>query len=245
MELPNLFGLHIQASRAGTLAKAYIGNFLAIENRSSRLAPNGGDENTSAGVKTNVDFDAFADQFSRVGVRYFSWPLMVGCRRSQSNWFFAAPSRRLPARSLNGRGRRSRNRLCLSSLPLRRRLDFGMADPQDASNRIFWGASNVFWSGDCDAASPPFEEVGPTHVFEAASDAEHSVYASTKNRQLCDFVRQFFTNRTISLTCPTIGIDWCVSFGCKTGNAPPPLTYGEGPVVLRRVLCMQSLVQFP
>lgn len=44
MELPNLFGLHIQASHAETLAKAYIGNFLAIENRSSRLVPNGGEQ---------------------------------------------------------------------------------------------------------------------------------------------------------------------------------------------------------
>ena len=25
--------------------------------------------------------------------------------------------------------------------------------------------------------SPPFEEIGPTHVFEAASDAEHSIGA--------------------------------------------------------------------
>ena len=244
MELPNLFGLHIQASRAGTLAKAYIGNFLAIENRSSRLAPNGGDETTSTGVKTNVDFDAFANQFSRVGVRYFSWPFMVGCRRSQSNRFFAAPSRRPRARSPNGRGRRSRNRLCLSSLPLRRRLDFGRRIPR-CKQSDFLGCVQCFLVRRLRRGKPPFEEVGPTHVFEAASDAEHSVYASTKNRQLCDFVRQFFTNRTISLTCPTIGIDWCVSFGCKTGNAPPPLTYGEGPVVLRRVLCMQSLVQFP
>ena len=38
-------------------------------------------------------------------------------------------------------------------------------------------ASNGYWSGDCDAASPPFEEVGPTYVFGAASDVEQSVGA--------------------------------------------------------------------
>ena len=32
-----------------------------------------------------------------------------------------------------------------------------------------------FGSGGCDATSPPFVEVGPTHVFVAASDAEQSV----------------------------------------------------------------------
>ena len=41
---------------------------------------------------------------------------------------------------------------------------------------VFWlGGSHVFWSGGCDATSPPFVEVGPTHVFVAASDAEQSV----------------------------------------------------------------------
>ena len=37
------------------------------------------------------------------------------------------------------------------------------------------GVSHVFWSCDCDAASLPFEEVGPTVVFEAAFHGEQSV----------------------------------------------------------------------
>lgn len=53
MELPNLFGLHIQASCVETLAEAYIGNFLAIENSCNRLAgfdPKGGDRNPSTSI---------------------------------------------------------------------------------------------------------------------------------------------------------------------------------------------------
>ena len=38
-------------------------------------------------------------------------------------------------------------------------------------------AVHIFWSSGCDAASPPFEEVGPAHVFEAAFDGEQGVGA--------------------------------------------------------------------
>ena len=53
MELPNTFGLHIQASRAETLANVYIGNLPAIENRPNRLAgfdPKGGDGDLGVGI---------------------------------------------------------------------------------------------------------------------------------------------------------------------------------------------------
>ncbi len=39
------------------------------------------------------------------------------------------------------------------------------------------GAVHFLWLGGCGAASPPIEEVGPTHVFEAASDGGHGVGA--------------------------------------------------------------------
>ena len=37
------------------------------------------------------------------------------------------------------------------------------------------GESRVLWSCGCGAASPPFEEVGPTVVLQAASDGEQGV----------------------------------------------------------------------
>ena len=39
------------------------------------------------------------------------------------------------------------------------------------------GASQFLWLRGCGATSPPFEEVGPPHVFEAASDGEQGVGA--------------------------------------------------------------------
>ena len=42
------------------------------------------------------------------------------------------------------------------------------------------GASHVFWSGGCGAASPPFEEVGPTVVLQAAFDGEQGVGSSLR-----------------------------------------------------------------
>ena len=37
------------------------------------------------------------------------------------------------------------------------------------------GASHFFWSGGCGATSPPFEEVGPTVVLQAAFDGEQGI----------------------------------------------------------------------
>ena len=39
------------------------------------------------------------------------------------------------------------------------------------------GAVHIFWSIGCNAASLPFEEVGPARVFEAAFDGEQGVGA--------------------------------------------------------------------
>ena len=44
-------------------------------------------------------------------------------------------------------------------------------------NRTELPFRRVRFSRDCKTASPPFEEVGPAHVFEAASGGEHGVGA--------------------------------------------------------------------
>ena len=40
---------------------------------------------------------------------------------------------------------------------------------------LLWDAGHFLWLGGGGAASPPFEEVGPAQIFEAASAGEHSV----------------------------------------------------------------------
>ena len=40
-----------------------------------------------------------------------------------------------------------------------------------------WGVSHFLWLCGCGAISPPFEEVGPAHVFEAAPYGEQGVGA--------------------------------------------------------------------
>ena len=42
------------------------------------------------------------------------------------------------------------------------------------------GAFHVFWSGGSAATSPPFEEVGPTHVLAAAFEGEQGVGTGQK-----------------------------------------------------------------